>query len=82
MRTGIGFPRGSTASSGWVRPPTCVWGIRRFSPIAGIVNNLTIERPGDYSFVLKVNGLELGRYTIRALKAPLQINVGSPSPES
>ena len=50
-------------------------------PLAGIVNNLMIERAGDYSFVLKVDGDEIARYTIRAVQAPLQISVGGPTPE-
>lgn len=51
-------------------------------PIAGTINNLRIDRPGDYSFVLKVDGTELSRFTIRAVQVPLQINVGHASPES
>lgn len=51
-------------------------------PVAGIINNLLIERAGDYSFVLKVDGNEIDRYTIRAVQAPLQINVGEAAPES
>lgn len=50
-------------------------------PVAGIINNLMIERAGDYSFVLKVDGGEIARYTIRAVQAPLQISVGGPPSE-
>ena len=50
-------------------------------PIAGVINNLLFERPGDYSFVLKVDGDEIDRYTVRAVQAPLQINVGGSTPE-
>jgi hypothetical protein len=49
-------------------------------PIAVNVNNVQVAKPADYSFVLRVDGAELGRYQIRAvqLALPIQVPPGTP----
>jgi hypothetical protein len=51
-------------------------------PLAVGVNGVQVEKPADYSFVLRVDGTELGRYQVRAvqLALPIQVPPGSPPP--
>jgi hypothetical protein len=37
-------------------------------PIAVPVNTVTVERPGHYAFVLRVDGTEISRYRLRAVQ--------------
>jgi hypothetical protein len=39
-------------------------------PVAAFVTNFVLDRPGDYSALLEVNGAELARWRFRAIEAP------------
>jgi hypothetical protein len=39
-------------------------------PIAAFVSNFALDRPGDYSALLHVDGAELARWRFRAVQAP------------
>lgn len=41
------------------------------------VNNLTLERPGDYSFTMAIDGLEVARYPVRAVQVALVVPGGA-----
>ena len=48
-------------------------------PLAVPITGLRIEKPGDYSFTLAIDGGELGRYQIRAtqIATPLQFELAN-----
>jgi hypothetical protein len=50
-------------------------------PIAVSVNGLSIERPGDYSFTLAVDGIELARYQFRAVHVATALRFELESPD-
>jgi hypothetical protein len=47
-------------------------------PVAVSVSNLSIERPGDYAFVLSVDGSELARFQVRAVQITPPVQYASP----
>ncbi len=48
--------------------PDSQFGDTPLLPLAVNVQGITFERAGDYSFVLKVDGVELARYAFRAMQ--------------
>lgn len=52
-------------------------------PLAVSINNLTIEKPGDYAFTLSVDGTEISRYLVRAIQVALpSLQPPTPQPPS
>ena len=50
-------------------------------PIAVVINGLSFDRPGDYSFFLKVDAKELARYHFRVMQVAQAGPVGTPPAE-
>jgi hypothetical protein len=49
-------------------------------PIAIPITGLKIDRPGDYSFTLSIDGAELERYQVRAVQVavPMKLELAGP----
>lgn len=63
--------------------PDMKYGDPTVMPVAVMANSVMFEKPGDYSFVLKVDGTELTRYSVRAVQVAAPILPGAiPPPPS
>lgn len=49
-------------------------------PIAAVINGVPFERPGDFSFILRIDGEEIDRWPLRVVQAdpPTDAAPGSP----
>lgn len=48
-------------------------------PMAFVVEGMLVERPGDYAFVLRVEGREIDRYPLRAIHQVVAVPMAFPA---